>query len=481
MARTARYRQRLFCISTACFMARRITVARDLASPVMRLSANNLIGACLSAAILAACGAGNNGLSSSTPVSVKSRMARQLPATSAEQVVYRFAGGTDGANPESVLVNVNGTLYGTTIFGGTGSCSGSSGASGCGTVFKVSTSGDESVLYRFKGGADGANPEMATGLIATNDALYGTTANGGGSGCYDGGGCGTVFKLNLSGKETVLYRFKGTTDGAYPLTGVLARSGALYGVAYGGGGGSGCGSSAGCGTVFKLSASGKERALYSFKGGTDGANPLSLIDVNGVFYGTTTGGGGTGCGGGGCGTAYKVSGSTGAESVLHSFQGGSDGADPQSSLLEMNGAFFGTTYLGGGSECGGSGCGTVFELSASDSEGVLWHFRNGPDPAKPGAGLIAVNGRMYGISNYGGFHGGHCDLSGGCGTVFQVFLAKSGYTGSTIYAFKGHSLDGAFPHANLLNVNGTIYGTTYQGDDYGCGGKGCGTVFRITL
>lgn len=443
-----------------------------------------LVAAFLSVAVLAACGGGNNGLSSSTPVvpeigvhqlvpgPASQPMAGQQPlAAGKEKAIYSFQGDTDGANPIPAPLEVKGVLYGTTVFGGGSGC----GGSGCGTIFTTSTSGKGyRVLYHFKGSTDGANPEAP--LINVSGTLYGTTANGGGSGCYNGGGCGTVFKVDPSGKGyQVLYHFKGGADGAYPLTGVIEGSGVLYGVAYGGGAGAGCGSTSGCGTVFTVSTRGKEHVLYTFQGGTDGANPLVLVYESGTLYGVTTVGGSSGCGGGGCGTVYDVNSASGAENVLYSFTGGSDGADPQSSLIDLNGTLYGTTYVGGGSGCSGNGCGTVFDVNSSTgAESVLYRFKGGKDGAKPSAGLIDVSGELYGPTTAGG--GSGCG-GGGCGTIYAV--NSSSGTESVSYRFKGKT-DGASPESTLTDLSGTFYGATYDGGGTGCGGNGCGTIFEVT-
>jgi uncharacterized repeat protein (TIGR03803 family) len=167
----------------------------------MRVFTNTLVAAFLSAAILAACGGGNTGLPSSWAMSE----AQPLSAGK-EKVVYSFGNGSgDGTLPGGNLINVNGTLYGTTFYGG---------ADSAGTVFKITTSGTEKLLYSFKGGPnDGAYP--AAGLINVNGTLYGTTSLGGASTCI-GYGCGTVFAITTSGKEAVLYSFKGSK--ALPTT-----------------------------------------------------------------------------------------------------------------------------------------------------------------------------------------------------------------------------------------------------------------------
>jgi uncharacterized repeat protein (TIGR03803 family) len=173
-----------------------------------------------------------------------------------------------------------------------------------------------------------------------NDKLYGTTETGGAS------GDGTVFEISTAGKERVIYSFTGKPDGASPQASLISVNGALYGTTTAGG-------TSNYGTVFEISRSGKERVVYSFKGGTDGANPAaSLINVNGTLYGTTTAGGGAS----GSGTVFSVN-RWGKETVLYGFKGGTDGAVPSASLIDVNGTLYGTTFLGGS-----SGFGTVFKL-----------------------------------------------------------------------------------------------------------------------
>jgi uncharacterized repeat protein (TIGR03803 family) len=206
-----------------------------------------------------------------------------------ESVLYSFKGGNDGANPFAALIaDAAGNFYGTTFFGG---------ANGKGTVFKLTPSGTETVLYSFTGGSDGANP--LTGLIADAAGnLFGMTNNGG-AGMY-----GTVFKLTPSGNLTVLHSFAGGSDGAFPGLGSLIAdaAGNLYGMTVEGGvgGSSPCfaGGAIGCGTVFKVTPSGTETVLYSFTGGNDGSFPHGgliaalITGTAGKLYGMTISGGG---------------------------------------------------------------------------------------------------------------------------------------------------------------------------------------------
>jgi uncharacterized repeat protein (TIGR03803 family) len=193
-----------------------------------------------------------------------------FPAFASETLLYSLHGGSDGATPRAGLfADSSGNLYGTTISGGGTGC----GGQGCGTVFRIGTDGSETVLYSFAGGSDGEFPEdRLIGDEAGN--LYGTTSQGGGNGC-GGGTCGTVFKLTPGGTETVLHSFAGGSDGYFPIAGLVAdASGNLYGTTAGGGADN-------KGTVFKIaSGSGIESVLYAFAGGSDGATPIAGVIVD---------------------------------------------------------------------------------------------------------------------------------------------------------------------------------------------------------
>ncbi len=336
----------------------------------------------------------------------------KLTPSGTETVLHSFTGSpSDGANPFAGLIaHAAGNLYGTTALGG---------ASDDGTVFKLTPSGTETVLYSFTGSpSDGAIP--TAGLIADPAGnLFSTTHVGGAS------GDGTVFKLTRSGTETVLHSFTGGGDGAVPIAGLIAdAAGNLYGTTFTGGG-SGCGGS-GCGTVFKLTRSGTESVLHSFTGSFgDGAGPDAglIADAAGNLYGTTEfGGGSIGCRstiGNGCGTVFKLT-PSGTETVLYSFTGGGDGAEPFAGLIaDAAGNFYGTTSQGGASNDG-----TVFKLTPSGTETVLHSFTDGSDGGFPLAGLITdAAGNLYGTTSQGG--GGSGCGDSGCGTVFEI--AGSGF------------------------------------------------------
>lgn len=263
----------------------------------------------------------------------------EISTTGAERTLYSFRGGRDGSSPHSLAVGANGLLYGTTQFGGNSGCNVGS-ASTCGTVFSITTTGQHRVLYAFKGGSDGSRP--IGDLLYSNGALYGTTASGGISSGNCPSPCGTVFKLSPAGQETVLYRFKGGNDGAIPLAGLTSLNGLFYGTTEEGGGYHA--SAFGSGAVFAVSPSGHETIVYRFMGVPyDGSNPQygSLTVLNGDLYGTTEDGGYNSAG-----TIFKVT-RSGRETVLHSFGLGQDGSYPYDGVVEMSGYAYGTTFTGG--------------------------------------------------------------------------------------------------------------------------------------
>lgn len=354
-----------------------------------------------------------------------------------------------------------------------------------GTRRQRAATGSETVLYSFAGGSDGAVPANDA-LLDVNGTFYGVTRQGGGTGCTSGAGCGTVFKTTPSGGESVVYRFAGAADGMHPKGGLAERKGALYGITQNGG-------YYGGGTFFKVTAAGKHTVLYSFGAPNgsryDGYDPYGkpiYVAATDTFYGTTLYGGNTACQ---CGTVFAMT-PSGNETLLHSFSGAPDGNFLTGSLLYKGGYLYGTSQLGGsggGSACtstssGVVGCGTIFRVSTSGAEQVLYNFTGASDGAFPDGGLIEVRGKMYGMSG-GGFSGtGTCEAT--CGTVFSVSTSGSLHT---IYTFAGPPNDAASPFGNLTDVHGVLYGATeYGGDVAGsvCPGflgvTGCGAVFRVT-
>ena len=313
----------------------------------------------------------------------------KLTAGDREEVLYSFTGGSDGANPFAGLIrDAAGNLYGATTFGGDLSCG---PPAGCGTVFKMDTTGTYSVLHGFTTGADGEFPYAGL-LLDSAGNLYGTTVNGG----YHSSNFGTVFKLDSNGNESILHRFKGGRDGAFPFGTLVADSaGDLYGTTsmYG---------QAGGGTVFRLKADGSIANLTSFAN-VDGRSPLAGVvrDDAGNFYGTTGFGGAAGMG-----IVFVVN-RAGKKTVLHSFTGGTDGAFPYGGVLrDAAGNLYGTTSAGGNTACGGAGCGTVFKLDKQGNETLLYTFTGGTDGGTPYGGLIRDRaGNLYGTAFIGGATG----------------------------------------------------------------------------
>jgi uncharacterized repeat protein (TIGR03803 family) len=256
----------------------------------------------------------------------------QLDPGGRQTVLHSFTYGTDGQHPAGAVIRDSaGNLYGTTDGGG---------AANAGVVFKVSAAGEETVLYSFLGLYDGAYPNADLIRDAAGD-LYGTTFGGGSV------GLGTVFKLDASGDETVLFNFEGP-NGCNPSGGVAQdAAGNLYGITQSGGG-------ANLGVVYKLDTVGQETVLHAFAGYPDGYGPSGAValDSEGNLYGTTSDGGTAGYG-----TVYMVD-PSGGEAVLYSFTGQTDGGGPYAGVSrDSAGNLWGTaSYDGAGSN------GLVFKL-----------------------------------------------------------------------------------------------------------------------
>jgi uncharacterized repeat protein (TIGR03803 family) len=300
----------------------------------------------------------------------------KLDSTGQEVVLYTFCplpGCADGASPHAGAIRDSaGNLYGTTYGGGTANQ---------GVVYKLDTTGHQTVLYTFMGG-DGGGPQA--GVIRDSDGtLYGTTAYGGRD------GFGVVYKLDTAGRQTVLHTFTGGADGGYPYAGVIRDSaGNLYGTTSSGG-------SAGLGVVFRLDTSGHEKVLYNFTGGNDGGYPEAGVirDSEGNLYGTTYRGGKDGFG-----VVYKLD-TAGNETVLYSFTGGANGGYAWAGVIRDSASnLYGTTY-GGGAD----GFGVVYKLDTAGNETVLYSFTGGADGGKPQAGVICDSaGNLFGTTLNGG-------------------------------------------------------------------------------
>jgi uncharacterized repeat protein (TIGR03803 family) len=308
-------------------------------------------------------------------------------------------------------------------------------------------------LYSFTGGADGGSPYFGDLVLDAKGNLYGTTFAGG-----NAPGLGVVFKVTPAGAETVLHAFN-SADGCSPYAGLIrGTKGTLYGTT------GACGAY-GYGTVFEVTKTGTETVLYTFTGGADGGQPFAALvrDKDGNLYGTTNVGGvlGSYC----CGVVFEVT-PNGTETALHAFTGGTDGEYPVAALVrDGKGNLYGTTGQGGAS-C----CGTVFELTPSDTENILFNF-NFSDGTGPGPNRLVrdAKGNFYGTTSLGGAFGN--------GTVFE--LTKKG-TEIVLYNFTGAS-DGFAPYGGVIrDAKGNLYGTAFQGAGEGCNTDGCGTVYQLT-
>lgn len=358
------------------------------------------------------------------------------------KALYSFTGAADGGDPfPAVIRDAAGNLYGTTDYAGTAFA---------GVVFKVSKTGQETVLYNFcslSGCTDGQYPYAPLVRDAAGN-LYGTTQYGGTA------NLGVVFKLSASGQETVLHSFTGGADGVYPYAGLFRdAAGNLYGTTENGG-------TANLGVVFKISKTGKETVLHSFTGAAnDGSYPLSAgfyMDAKRNLYSVTSQGGTSGEG-----VLYKLS-PKGKLTVLHSFTAGTtDGCYPYGTpAVDAHGNMYGGT---GG--CGTSNLGVVWKVSKNGTETILHNFAGASDGQSPLAGVILdAAGNIYGTTNTGGAFG--------FGTAFEV--NKNGKF-TLLHTFTGGT-DGKYLYGGLiLDPKGRIYGTTING-----GTGGYGTVWRIT-
>jgi uncharacterized repeat protein (TIGR03803 family) len=369
-------------------------------------------------------------------------------------VLHAFAGPpSDGLGPMAGLVmDPSGNLYGTTANGGT--------VDG-GIVFKVDSLGVETVLHSFGDQVfpDGWISEAALVLDSVGN-MYGTTTGGGG---------GTVFEVGPTGSERVLHRFVYPFNlGGLPTADlVFDKQGNLYGTTWGATGFCELGI---CGDVFKLGRDGKYTVLYTFDDGAQGSNPLAgvILDDEGNIYGTTSLGGTGNCRWQGdypgCGTVFKLD-RKGKLTVLHSFQGGTDGECPAGDLVrDAEGNLYGTTF---GSYSASScdffspftGYGTVFKIDKHGKETVLHTFQNGNDGAYPAAGLTRDGqGNLYGTTE--------------SGTIFEI---DSSGAETVLYQFSGGT-DGRLPMSRLVrDAEGNLYGTTWQGGEYGWG-----VVFKLS-
>jgi len=384
-------------------------------------------------------------------------------SASTTQVIYSFAGDDDGEYADTELViDSTGNLYGTTVQGGDSSA---------GTVFELSpgSTWTHTVLYSFKGAADGGEPYKGVTLDTAGN-LYGTAGVGGMyvGPCSDTG-CGVVFKMVKSGSQWtyhVIHYFTGLNgDGFGPGVGVtIDKRGNVYGMTPTGGADS-------AGIVFELTPDGHgkytERIIHTFTGGVDGnggsAGRLAL-DGFGNLYGTCTTGGANGAG-----NVFELTPTQSGEftlTVLYAFNGNSDSGFPYGGVVaDAKSNIYGTTYYDGA-----NGWGTIYRLSLRSgawTETGIYSFLGGRDGSGPISTLVFdQSGNLYGTTSTGG---GACD----CGTIFSVNPNSRAY--SVAYRFNGPP-DGAFVYNGMVaDSAGNFYGATVQG---GTGNDGA--IYKFT-
>jgi uncharacterized repeat protein (TIGR03803 family) len=350
------------------------------------------------------------------------------------RLLHSFGNSPDGANPSAGVVSLGGSLYGLTEDGG---------ANGYGTIYSLSVTGKVKVLYSFTG-YDGYSPEGE--LLAYGGLLYGTVPAGFNS--FYGG----VYSITTSGSFTMLHKFSGV-DGINPAAGLIAAGGVLYGTTYQGG-------AHGVGTLYAMGTTGGEHVVYSFGGYShDATYPGgSLLFWKNKLWGASNGGGTYNDG-----TVFSVT-TAGKETVLYSFGNGTNGKSPYSSnLTPLDGNLYGTTYEGGT-----HGVGVVFKVLPSGHVQTVYNFGdNKADGDYPDTGVIAYRNALYGTTTYAG--------TGNQGTIFRV--TPNGKE-TVLYAFSGD--DGSSSYSRLLPQGSNMYGTTFNGGQYGGTGFQGGTAFRFT-
>lgn len=383
-----------------------------------------------------------------TVVTMLVGIATQSSQAQTFSLLHTFSGVPDGAFPSGLLEDAAGNLYGTTGQGGitSGVCAsaGVDGLMGCGTVFMLDRTGAETVLYRFTGGADGQFPNA--GLVRDSAGnLYGTTQSGGAS------SNGTVFKLYPTGTLTVLHN-PGALAGL-----VMDAAGNLYGTTSEG--------------IFKLDSAGTFTVLDR----SAGSGATLALDPAGNLYGTTELGGlaGNGCLNKQCGTVFRLD-MAGTYTTLYSFTtgvGGGDGYNPVAGvLLDAAGNLYGTTLSGGSLNCLGgqknpTSCGTVFKLDPAGVETVYnFNYAGGEEP---NVGLVRdAVGNLYGTTEFTGPQ---------AGTSALLFEMNTSGAETVLFSFTGGGLDRTYPTGSLtLDAAGNLYGTTQFG-----GSVGAGTVFKL--
>jgi uncharacterized repeat protein (TIGR03803 family) len=385
-------------------------------------------------------------------------------------VLHTFSGGVnDGAIPNALYRGARGIMYGTTQGGGTPCGSGS-----CGTVYKIDSSGKETVIYKFLGGGDGAMP-LASVIQDAAGNLFGNTQ---GNGAIPADS--TVFKIDPSGKETVLYDFAVGGHGCCqdsPLA--IDKAGILYGMSPYGGDFDHCGNNEiGCGLLYKLTQAGENTVLHVFEG-PDGILPEGglVVGRNGSIYGAAIFGGNLSCyspGGSryreekGCGTIYQLD-RNGKFTVLHRFTGKGDGSNPYGLIQDAEGNLYGIASYGGNTICNEDsyGCGTIFKVDTQGKFSVLYRFTDAiSSPYFDNLLHRDSAGNLYGSNEFGG--------ANNTGFIFKVtpsgeFSIVASFPSDVNKSF------GTFPQGIVMDSSGNFYGT--MSDD---GTDLWGTMFKVT-
>ena len=386
-------------------------------------------------------------------------------------VLHTFTGSPDGTNPNPLIRDAEGNVYGTALAGGgdNNNCE-----FGCGMVFKIDPAGELTSRYDFPGGSNGGYP--VAGLVQDKDGnFYGTTQ---GLGDFN---LSVVFKLTPGGQETAYVPPSGINFGSLDSPVVLDAKGNVYGmVPYGGT--PNCGwdyHGLGCGTLFEMTPNGKFTTIHQFNG-TDGMYPESGLvrDSKGNLYGAAVFGGIRACravGNGrnfapGCGTIFKVD-AHGKYTVLHTFSNHKDGAGPLGLIIDSEDNLYGIGSGGGDHEGNPYGYGTIFKLDTkSGAFSVLFTFTPPITRSSFFASLLVRDskGNLYGAQKFDGAHNTGC--------LFKIDT-KGRY--SDLYDFEtqedGRNEDGFFPVGVTLGAHGDFYGSMMLG-----GSDGLGTVFHIT-
>jgi len=387
-------------------------------------------------------------------------------------VLHAFADGTDGAIPSPIIRDAQGNLYGTTKYGGLVSC----GRDSCGTVYKVDSAGKETVLYSFEGGNNGSDP--VAGLVRdAKGNLYGTTQ---GNGFI--GGASVIFKVDpKTGQQTVLYVADGPDASSLDSPLALDAQGNIYGMSPYGGDLS-CGNGGGCGTLFKLTPSGEFTVLHSFTE-KEGRQPEGgvVFDAKGNLYGTANFGGDLNCeslGYGyfvpGCGTIYKLD-RSGKFTVLHTFTGEGNGSFPLGVIIDSAGNLYGIAQ-NGGDEIPHSnfeyGVGTIFKVNTSGKFSVLFTFVPcTTPPCTEGQVRNPVFASHLRRDSNGNLYG--LEQSNDCakGGGCLIRLDTKGNL-TDLYDFEGENEgpDGFTPVGVVLGSDGDFFGSMFIGGSDGGGG-----------